>query len=113
MLSTAIYPAFSELPAAFARPIATAELRGRLGFDGVSVTDALGTVAVQDFGGPAKAGLAAVRAGTDLLLFNDLAQAESAWRALVAKLRTRKLGRAPFEESVGRVLDLRAGLPRR
>jgi beta-N-acetylhexosaminidase len=108
MLSTAIYPAFSELPAAFARPIATGELRGRLGFEGVSVTDALGTVAVEDFGGPAKAGLAAVRAGTDLLLFNDLAQAESAWRALVAKLRARKLGRELFEESVGRVLGLRA-----
>lgn len=112
MLSTAIYPALSAKPAAFARSIASGELRGRLGFDGVSVTDALGTVAVQDFGGPAKAGLAAVRAGTDLLLFNDLAQAESAWRALVAKLRARLLGRVPFETSVQRVLDLRAALRR-
>jgi beta-N-acetylhexosaminidase len=110
MLSTAIYPAFSEKPAAFARPIATAELRGRLGFEGVSVTDALGTVAVEDFGGPAKAGLAAARAGTDLLLFNDLPQAESAWAALVAKLRAHKLGRDQFEESAQRVLDLRATL---
>jgi beta-N-acetylhexosaminidase len=112
MLSTAIYPAFSDKPAAFARPIATAELRGRLGFEGVSVTDALGTVAVRDFGGPAKAGLAAARAGTDLLLFNDLPQAEAAWRALTAKLRTHKLPRAPFEQSVQRVLDLRARLTR-
>lgn len=113
MLSTAIYPAFSDLPAAFARPIATGELRGRLGFDGVSVTDALGTVAVRDFGGSAKAGLAAVRAGTDLLLFNDLGQAEQAWQALVAKLRAGKLDREQFETSVQRVLDLRAELPRR
>lgn len=110
MLSTAIYPAFSDLPAAFARPIATGELRDRLGFDGVSVTDALGTVAVEDFGGPAKAGLAAVRAGVDLLLFNDLDQAEQGWTALVAKLRARKLPRAEFESSVQRVLDLRARL---
>jgi beta-N-acetylhexosaminidase len=43
MLSTAIYPAFSPKPAAFARPIATGELRGRLGFEGVSITDALDT----------------------------------------------------------------------
>ena len=64
MLSTAIYPAFSPSPAAFARPIATGELRARLGFEGVSITDALDTVAVRDFGGPAKAGLAAARAGT-------------------------------------------------
>ena len=54
MLSTAIYPAFSSRPAAFARPIATGELRGRLGFEGVSITDALDTVAVRGFGGPAQ-----------------------------------------------------------
>ncbi len=110
MLSTAIYPAFSERPAAFARQIATGELRGRLGFQGVSVTDALGAVAVQDFGGPARAGLAAVRAGVDLLLFNDLAQAEKGWKALVRQLRARKLPRVEFETSVQRVLDLREQL---
>jgi beta-N-acetylhexosaminidase len=109
MLSTAIYPAFSTKPAAFARQIATGELRGRLGFEGVSVTDALGTVAVEDFGGPAAAGLAAARAGVDLLLFNDLADAERGWRALARKLRARKLPRAEFEAAVQRVLDLRAG----
>jgi beta-N-acetylhexosaminidase len=109
MLSTAIYPAFSDRPAAFARPIATGELRGRLGFEGVSATDALGTVAVRAFGGPAKAGLAAVRAGTDLLLYNDLAQAEAAWRALTRQLRAGKLERPSFEQSAQRVLDLRSG----
>ena len=41
MLSTAIFPAFSDRPAAFTRSIATGELRGRLGFEGVSITDAL------------------------------------------------------------------------
>ena len=46
MLSTAIYPAFSPKPAAFAPPIATGELRQRLGFAGVSITDALDSVAV-------------------------------------------------------------------
>ena len=110
MLSTAIYPALSDRPAAFSRAIATGELRGRVGFKGVSVTDALGTVAVADFGGPAEAGLAAVRAGVDLLLFNDLGQAERGWRALVAKLRARKLPRAEFEAAAQRVLDLRASL---
>ncbi len=56
MLSTAIYPAFSGRPAAFTRSIATGELRGRLGFDGVAITDALESVAVRAFGGAAKAG---------------------------------------------------------
>lgn len=112
MLSTAIYPAFSNKPAAFARVLATGELRGRLGFEGVSVTDALQTVAVEDFGGPRKAALAAARAGTDLLLFTDLSAAVSARRALVAKLRAHRLDRGEFEASAQRVLDLRAGLSR-
>ena len=110
MLSTAIYPALSPLPAAFSPQIATAELRRRLGFRGVSITDALETVAVENYGGPAKAGLAAVRAGTDLLLYPDLSGAQAASRALVAKLRAGKLNRKEFEASVQRVLDLRASL---
>jgi beta-N-acetylhexosaminidase len=107
MLSTAIYPALSPDPAAFSRAIATGELRTRLGFEGVSMTDALDSVAVQAFGGPAKAGLAAARAGSDLLLFTDLPAAERAWRALAAKLRAGALDRAEFEVSAQRVLDLR------
>ncbi len=110
MLSTAIYPAFSSDPAALARPIATGELRERLGFEGVSITDALDTPAVRSFGDPAKAGVAAARAGTDLLLFTDLGAAEAAHRALVSKLRN--LDRDEFAASAQRVLDLRATLPR-
>ena len=110
MLSTAIYPAFSPLPAAFARPIATGELRSRLGFEGVSITDALESVAVRDFGGPAKAGLEAARAGTDLLLFTEYAAAARAGGALLRALRSGSLDRAASEASVGRVLRLRRGL---
>ena len=110
MLSTAIYPAFSPSPAAFARPIASGELRSRLGFDGVSITDALESAAVGEFGGPAKAGLAAARAGTDLLLFTDYRAGARAGDALLRALRAGSLGRASFETSVGRVLRLRHGL---
>ena len=110
MLSTAIYPALSPLPAAFSPQIATGELRDRLGFEGVSITDALETVAVKSYGGPAEAGLAAVRAGTDLLLYPDLSAAQSAGRALLAKLRAGKLNREKFEDSVQRVLELRGSL---
>ena len=110
MLSTAIYPALSPLPAAFSPQIATGELRDRLGFEGVSITDALETVAVKSYGGPAEAGLAAVRAGTDLLLYPDLSAAQSAGRALLAKLRGGKLNREKFEDSVQRVLELRGSL---
>jgi beta-N-acetylhexosaminidase len=107
MLSTAIYPALSPDPAAFSRSIATGELRTGLGFDGVAITDALDTVAVRAFGGPAKAGVAAARAGADLLLFTGLAPAERAWRALSVQLRDGVLDREEFEASAQRVLDLR------
>lgn len=110
MLSTAIYPAFSPRPAAFARSIAGAELRSRLGFEGVSMTDALESAAVRDFGGPARAAVAAARAGTDLLLFADYRAGGRAHEALLRALRGRLIGRTGFAPSVGRVLRLRHGL---
>jgi beta-N-acetylhexosaminidase len=112
MLSTAIYPAFSDRPAAFTRAIATGELRNRLGFEGVSITDALETPAVEDFGGTAKVAVAGARAGADLLLFARLGPAERAWMALVAKLRSHGFDRGEFETAAQRVIDLRAGLGR-
>ncbi|HEU4598482.1 MAG TPA: glycoside hydrolase family 3 N-terminal domain-containing protein [Solirubrobacterales bacterium] len=110
MLSTAIYPAFSDAPAAFTRVIATGELRDRLGFEGVSITDALETPAVEDFGGTARVAVAGARAGADLLLFARLGPAERAWRALLGKLRSGALSRSQFETSAQRVLDLRGAL---
>jgi beta-N-acetylhexosaminidase len=112
MLSTAVYPAFSPSPAAFAWPLATGELRSRLGFTGVSITDALESAAVRDFGGPAKAGLAAARAGTDLLLFTSYRAAARAGGALLRALRAGSLDRTAFEASAGRVLRLRHALGR-
>ena len=110
MLSTAVYPAFSDDPAAFTRAIATGELRNRLGFEGVTVTDALETPAVEHFGGTAEVAVAGARAGADLLLFTHLGPAERAWKALVEKLRAGGLSRPEFEQAAQRVLDLRAGL---
>ena len=108
MLSTAIYPAFSPKPAAFAPPIATGELRQRLGFAGVSITDSLDSVAVAAFGGPVRAGLAAARAGTDLLLFTDSdAGARAEARPAGGSALRGALPRADFETSAGRVLRLR------
>ncbi|HEX5713458.1 MAG TPA: glycoside hydrolase family 3 N-terminal domain-containing protein [Solirubrobacterales bacterium] len=110
MLSTAIYPALSPLPAAFSRPIATGELRTRLGFQGVTITDALDTVAVRAFAAPVRAGVAAARAGSDLLLFTAPGPAERAWRALLAQLRSGGLDRGEFLAAAQRVLDLRREL---
>ena len=110
MISTAIYVHFSHRPAAFTRDIATGELRHRLGFRGVSISDALETVSARDYGGPAKVGLAAARAGTDLLLYTDYRAAAKAGVALRNRLRAGRMSRSGFERSVQRVLDLRSRL---
>jgi beta-N-acetylhexosaminidase len=107
MISTAIYTHFSDRPAAFSKAIATGELRHRLDFEGVSISDALETASASDFGGPAKVGVATARAGTDLLLYTDHRSANAAGRALRNRLRSGRLDRSRFQDSVQRILDLR------
>jgi beta-N-acetylhexosaminidase len=110
MLSTAIYPAFGGRPAAFNRRIATGELRGRLGFHGVTITDSLGSAAVAEFGGQLEAAVDGAAAGDDLLLFDDLPSALASHGALVKQLAKGGLKRAPFLAATERVLRLRASL---
>ena len=110
MLSTAIYPHLSPLPAALAGRIATGELRHRLGFQGVSITDALDTTAARAVGGPARLADLGATAGTDLLLFSSPSDALTATRELTHGLRKRRFDLAGFHRSERRVLALRASL---
>jgi len=110
MVAAATYPAFSDRPAAFSRALVSGELRHRLGYRGIVMTDALDTASVAAFGGPGKTGPAAARAGCDLLLFTEPGPAEAARQALVGGLRNRSLGIGSFEEASKRVLDLRSNL---
>jgi beta-N-acetylhexosaminidase len=112
MLSTAVYTHFSKRPAIATKSIATGELRRRIGFKGVSVTDALETPSVDRFGGPVDVGIEAAKAGTDLLLYTSHGHAARAGTELAARLKAGKLKRAAFERSVNRVLRLRAELGR-
>jgi beta-N-acetylhexosaminidase len=107
MISSAIYPAFSDKPASLSRPIAVGELRSRLGFHGVSITDALGGAAIRAVGGTRRTAIAAAKAGTDLLLFSDYHDGARAYRALLRKLQADEIDRGRFERSVQRVLSLR------
>jgi beta-N-acetylhexosaminidase len=111
MLSTAIYPAFSSRPAALARRVATRELRERLGFEGVSISDALGTVAARSYGGTRELARKAALAGTDLLLFTTVRQSARAEEALQNALERGAIRRRDLRPSAQRVLYLRKGLP--
>ena len=110
MLATAIYPALSPRPAAFSHRIVTGELRRRLGFRGVTITDSLGSAAVAEFGGQREVAVDGAAAGDDLLLFDDLPSALAGHSALVAQLHQGGLKRAPFLAAAGRVLRLRREL---
>ena len=108
MVGTAIYPAFSPRPAAFEKKIVTGELRRRLGFRGVTITDALGTVAARAFGSPRQITLVAARAGMDLMLFSDVSSALRGQDSMAGRLREGKLNRPAFNASVDRILRLRS-----
>ena len=111
MLSTAIYPALHPgVPAAFSRRIAWRELRARLGFFGVSMTDALGTPATAPFGGPAEVGVKAARAGVDLMLYSSAAAARKGHRGLTRAIRRGRIARGRAEASVRRILAVRRDL---
>ncbi|HYH59774.1 MAG TPA: glycoside hydrolase family 3 N-terminal domain-containing protein [Thermoleophilaceae bacterium] len=111
MLSTAIYRALDRgTPAAFSYRVATRELRGHLGFRGVSMTDAIGTPATAPFGSPPRAGVRAARAGVDLMLFVSYETGKAGTRTLARAIRTGRLKRSRAERSVQRILRVRRSI---
>jgi beta-N-acetylhexosaminidase len=110
MLGLARYPALGGGPAALSKRIATRELRGRLGFDGVSNSDALGAPAATPVGGTAKVALRSAKAGTDLLLYSDAGSAHRAFQTLRRAIRRGALPRSRAVASAARVLELTGSL---
>jgi beta-N-acetylhexosaminidase len=110
MLATAVYPALdARAPAALSRAWVTDELRGRLGFRGVTITDDLQTPAVAPFGSEARRAELAVRAGVDVPLFaRTYTGGARAAEGLVAAARAGRISRAQLEAGARRVLALRA-----
>ncbi|MDX6615100.1 MAG: beta-N-acetylhexosaminidase [Solirubrobacterales bacterium] len=112
MVSSARYSALDPiLPASQSRKVVTDELRGRLGFAGVTITDALDTPGVEKLAGTTKTATRVAAAGTDLLLYSSCSTAAEAAAALASALAAGTLPRAEFEASVERVLGLRAAIP--
>jgi beta-N-acetylhexosaminidase len=110
MVSTGVYPALARDPALFASAIASGELRSRVGFTGVAITDDLEVPALARMTPEAKA-LASVRAGDDLLLFAQTAAAADRGRAaLVRAVRAGRLSRGALGAGGDRVIALRARL---
>jgi beta-N-acetylhexosaminidase len=108
MLSTAIYPRVDPRPAAFSRRWATDELRGRLKFGGVAMTDDLQAAAVAKFGSPSQLAFFALTAGIDLPLFAQTYTAGAqAAAGLAQAVRSGALKRADLDAGTARVLAWR------
>ena len=113
MINHAIYPALDPTrPASLSRRIIGGLLRGRLGYRGVTITDALEAGALAPFGTIPHRGVLAARAGADLLLFSQqrISEGLQGLRALRRALRGGRLNRARYERAALRVLKLRKQL---
>ena len=109
----ASYPALDERPAAFsARWVG--ELRGRLGFAGVTMSDDLATPAVKRYGSLGRRAVLAVRAGVDLPLFvRGYRAGTQAAAGLLDAARNRRLGAAAARRRPARARAARAAQPLR
>jgi beta-N-acetylhexosaminidase len=113
MTSWAVYPALDpNLPSGLSPAIVGGELRHRLRFRGVTITDALEAGAIAAFGTPAECGVLAARAGMDVLLCSarDVSEGQDTVAALADALRHHALNPGQFESALRRVLALRNGL---
>ena len=113
MASWAVYPALDpELPSGLSPTIIGGELRRRLKFPGVTITDALEAGAIAAFGTPAQCGVLAARAGMDILLASarDVSEGQSIVNALADARQGKGLNPGHFEIALQRVLALRDSL---
>ncbi|MET8910367.1 glycoside hydrolase family 3 N-terminal domain-containing protein [Micromonospora sp. NPDC004551] len=113
MVSWAIYPGLDpSRPAGLSPTVVRQELRGRIGFTGVTVTDALEAGALANYGSTGRRAVAAAAAGMDLILCSarDVGQGQAATAALVDARTGGRLDAADFLAAADRVTDLRARL---
>jgi beta-N-acetylhexosaminidase len=112
MMATATYPSLGSAdPAAWAEPVISRELRDELDFDGVVITDDLESRAVRSELPPEQAGLRALQAGADLVLYAKSPEiAADAYRTVLEAANNGNLGRPELEGSYERIQSLKDSL---
>lgn len=116
MVSWAVYPALDPArPAGLSSRVIGGELRGRLHFRGVTITDAIEAGALRGYGGVGARSVLATAAGADLILAcaptpsaNTPAIGHTAVSAIAAALLEHHLNLTAVEASGARVSALRA-----
>ena len=113
MTSWVVYPALDPTyPAGLSERIVQGELRRRLGFRGVTITDALEAGSLDPFGKTGQRAVLSARAGMDVLLCSgrDVTQGTDAVQALAAALDGHDLNPGHSRQALRRVLELRSRL---
>jgi len=95
----------SGLPASLSPAIVTGLLRGRLGYQGVVVTDSLQMAGVLQGHTPAQVAVQAVQAGCDQLLMPG--DPGVAYHALLRAIRHGQIGQARLDAAVARIVSLK------
>ncbi len=114
MVSWAKYPALgSRRPAGISSKVVQGELRQRLGFGGVTVTDAIGAGALRAYGTIQHRSVLAATAGMDLVLCagEQVSEGIQGLDGLTGGFRDGTLDKTAFRAAVARVIALRASLP--
>jgi beta-N-acetylhexosaminidase len=116
MASWATYPALDpSRPAGLSSKVIGGELRGRLGFRGVTITDGIDAGSLTPFGSLSRRAVLAAAAGADLILCaatnpndNTPALGITARNAIVSALGTNQLPASAARQAAARILALRA-----
>ena len=112
MPSWAVYPTMDNVPSGLSSKWIREELRGRLGFTGVTITDALEAGALTPFGDLPKVSVMAAKAGLDMLLASqrNVTQGEVVRSALISAVKSGEVDWKDFVASTKRILQLRSKL---
>lgn len=94
-----------DVPASLSSLVIGDILRGKLGYDGVVITDALRMKAITEHYKPGEAALMAFEAGADFLLLPD--DFEKAAEKLISAVRSGRISMERLDESVERILALK------
>ena len=110
MPSWATYPAVDKVPAGLSEIWMKKWLRGKFGFRGVTITEAMEAGAILPFGDERQRAQIAYKAGNDLILASALNVTEGVVMrgALADALRSHSIGMSGFMESTERVAALRS-----
>ncbi len=108
VLSLAFYVAYDPVtPGALSDAVVTGLLRDQLGYQGVAITDDLGAGAVRSGTSVAKAAVAALAAGADLVRIDAVADQAGVQAAIVDAVAAGELPLERLEQAAGRVLELK------